>query len=144
MGFASGAQQLPNNLEQKNYNNTDEERARAFRGSGAVSFENKQTNKQTGEKQQAETKQRSDGGAAISPLWRMCGSAAFGLLQVTLQRCNGINNGRFCHHATLHTITPGVIFCTPEPWNHLLLSSRLFERLLPHIGKKFPLGILRD
>lgn len=24
MGFASGAQQLPNNLELKNYNNTDE------------------------------------------------------------------------------------------------------------------------
>lgn len=24
MGFASGAQQLPNNLEQKNYNHTDE------------------------------------------------------------------------------------------------------------------------
>lgn len=45
MGFASGAQQLPNNLEQKNYNNTDEEHARAFRGSGAVSLENKQTNK---------------------------------------------------------------------------------------------------
>lgn len=47
MGFASGAQQLPNNLEQKNYNNTDEERARAFRGSGAVSA---QTNKQKPQK----------------------------------------------------------------------------------------------
>lgn len=44
MGFASGAQQLPNNLELKNYNNTDEVRARAFRGSGAVSWK-KTTNK---------------------------------------------------------------------------------------------------
>lgn len=46
MGIASGAQQLPNNLEQKNYNHTDEKREKAFRGSGAVSGKkNKQTPK---------------------------------------------------------------------------------------------------
>lgn len=117
MGFASGAQQLPNNLEQKNYNHTDEKREReserAFRSSGAVSGK-----KQANWKNKQPKTKSSEGGTAISLLWKMCSNrcnSAFGLLQMTQRLCNGINNRRICHHATLHPITPGVIFCTQEP-----------------------------
>lgn len=116
MGFASGAQQLPNNLELKNYNNTDEVCVRAFREAGRKKKQNKKTTTLGKEALQFYC---SATHARISP--RETGDVC-----CLSMHCR--DNRRVCHHvfaATLHPITLGVIFTTQEPGNYLLSAVPL-------------------
>lgn len=116
MGFASGAQQLPNNLELKNYNNTDEVRVRAFREA------------------ERKKKPKKNNNARNEPLQFYCSAtdarpAPRETGDVCCVSAHCWDNRRVYHHvfaATLHPITPGVIYTTQEPGNYLLSAVPMF------------------